>query len=243
MTPQANDRSGERRGSAYRNEMVGMDRSPRRRQRAGGRAVRLLRRSRPWFGNAPAAVAVLSKRTSSRRRRVAPEAWDRCGEPSLPIGTRGAPCGLGKHGSGVPWLHCGQACGPHVPTGEGLFAEGAGIDAGPGEVFGEAEGIDDFFGFVGLDEGLALGVHQAGGDEDDEIFFDFLVHIGAEEASGERDVAEDRDFVVDFLHILADESAEGDSLAVPDADTRGDFANGEDGLVHHIFSNGEGAYP
>jgi hypothetical protein len=65
-----------RRGSAFRNEMVGMDR----------RAVRLLRRSRPC----QTTHRTRKDRRPPGRRRFAPEVWDRCGEPSLPIGTRGA---------------------------------------------------------------------------------------------------------------------------------------------------------
>ena len=63
-----------------------------------------------------------------------------------------------------------------------------------------------------------------------------LIDIGAEEPANERKVADDRCAVFSLLHILADQSAEHNGLAVPNAHAGGHFTRAEDRLVYHVVS-------
>ena len=116
-----------------------------------------------------------------------------------------------------------------------LLSGGAGFEARGGEVFRHAKGLNDFLGFIILDEGLAGCIQKAGRHKDDEVLFDFLIHTRAEQATRQRDVAKEWHLIINLLHILADQAAHGHGLAIPNAHAGFDSSDRENGLVHHIF--------
>ena len=96
-----------------------------------------------------------------------------------------------------------------------------------------------FFFFFRLIHRLAAGINQPRGDEDDQVSFDVLIDIGAEEAADDRNVANDRRAIFGLLHVFAHQTTEHDGLAVPDAHARRDFAGAEDRLVDDVSASGQ----
>jgi hypothetical protein len=76
---------------------------------------------------------------------------------------------------------------------------------------------------------------QPRGHENDEIAFDVLIDVRAEEAPNQRNVADDRSLIFCFLHVLAHQTPKHNCLAVPDTYARGYFARAEDRLVNHVI--------
>src|SRR5437762_10003735 len=78
------------------------------------------------------------------------------------------------------------------------------------------------------------GRDDARGDEDDQVLFSVLLDIGAKRSADERNVANDGNFILGFLHVFTHQSTDYDRLPVINADTRSNLARAEDRLVNHI---------
>src|SRR5437763_10835940 len=83
-------------------------------------------------------------------------------------------------------------------------------------------------------------INQPRRHENDEIAFDVLIDVGAEEASNQGNIADDRDFIFCLLHVFTHQSTEHNRLAVPDTYARGHLARAENRLVNHIISEKNG---
>ncbi len=92
-----------------------------------------------------------------------------------------------------------------------------------------------FLFFVGLVDWLSGRIHQPGRYEDDQITFDVLIDIGAEQAADHRNVAEERRAVLNFLDVFAHQTAKHNCLPVPHVHTGGHFSCTEDGLIDNII--------
>ena len=100
---------------------------------------------------------------------------------------------------------------------------------------GRRQRLDDLLDFFRRPaDGIAGGIDQAGGDEDDQVALEVLIDARAEETADERDVAEERHLVFDLLHVFTHQAAEHDRLTVEDADARRDLAGAEDRLVDDV---------
>ena len=72
-------------------------------------------------------------------------------------------------------------------------------------------------------------------DEDDQIAFDVLIDICAEQSSHDRYVADNRRAILNLLHILPHQTTQHDGLTVPNTDARRNFAGAEDRLVNYVI--------
>ena len=127
---------------------------------------------------------------------------------------------------------------PVLRSGRWLFPpETLGSHARPFEIGRQAERFDDFFlvrVVLGTQQ-LSGRIHQARGDEDDQVTFDLLVDFRTEQGAREGHIPENWDLVVDLLNILSDKPAESDGLTIPDADVGGHLAFAEDWLVDDVL--------
>src|SRR5439155_917779 len=78
---------------------------------------------------------------------------------------------------------------------------------------------------------IARGIDQARGHEDQQVALAAHRRLAAEEAAGNRDVAEEWNLVVDLLHVFADQPAKNDSLAIPDHNAGDHIAGGKQWLL------------
>src|SRR6266481_5096836 len=74
------------------------------------------------------------------------------------------------------------------------------------------------------------------GHEDDQVLFGVLFDIGAKGSADERNVANDGNFILSFLHVFTHQSTDYDRLPVINADTRSNLARAKDRLVNNILS-------
>src|SRR5438477_1041167 len=71
-------------------------------------------------------------------------------------------------------------------------------------------------------------------DKDDEVALDMLIDIAAEQPPKQRQIADDRCAIFDFLHIFANQTAEHDRLTIPYAHACRYLAAAKDGLVNNV---------
>src|SRR5207247_10506627 len=88
--------------------------------------------------------------------------------------------------------------------------------------------------FFFLVQWQTCGCDDLRGDEDDQVLFSVLFDIGAKRSADERNVANDGNFILSFLHVFTHQSTDYDRLPVINADTRSNLARAEDRLVNHI---------
>src|ERR1043166_6633870 len=67
---------------------------------------------------------------------------------------------------------------------------------------------------------VSCGVDPARGHEDQQVALVGPGGLAAEQAACDRNVAEERNLIVEFLNVLTDQSAQHDRLTVPDHDAR-----------------------
>ena len=105
-----------------------------------------------------------------------------------------------------------------------------------GRDFRQDRGLQPFFFFLGRVQGQTAGRDEARGDENNQIPFDVLIDISAEQPSNQRNVADDRDLIFRFLHVFPHQTAKHDRLAVPHAHIRRHFARAKNRLINHVLS-------
>src|ERR1041384_2803680 len=88
---------------------------------------------------------------------------------------------------------------------------------------------------LSVDE-VAGRIDQACGDEDQQVALGALCDLATEQASGDGDVAEKRNLVVDLRHVVTNQPAKHDGLAVPDYDSGHDIAGGKQRLLDIVGS-------
>ncbi len=86
----------------------------------------------------------------------------------------------------------------------------------------------------------AAWVNQPRGHENDEIAFDVLIDVGAEQASNQGNIADDRDLIFRLLHVFAHQTPKHNRLPVPDTYARRHLARAENRLVNHVVGEKNG---
>src|SRR6266540_1498909 len=98
--------------------------------------------------------------------------------------------------------------------------------------FGQLRRQQAFF-FLFLNR-RAIGRHLSRRYEYDQILLDVLIHIGTKRATDERNVPQDGDLILGFLHVFAHQPTQHHRLSVSNADARCHLARAEHRLVDHI---------
>ncbi len=129
--------------------------------------------------------------------------------------------GRGREADGVDSENGGEASLPaakgvlfdkrrraHLAGGPFISMVGGGISSGrPSDSTTSSCSMSERTGLPSASSSFAC-------DEDDEVLFDLLIHVGAEKASNERHVAEKGNLVLDLLDVLAHEAAQRDRHSV-----------------------------
>src|SRR5581483_612831 len=101
--------------------------------------------------------------------------------------------------------------------------------------FGQSWWKETLLLFFLVVEGKARRGDHACGNENDQVTFDVLIDIGSEQSTNERNITDDRRFILCLLHVFSHQSAEHDCLAVINADAGSDLACAEYRLIDHVF--------
>src|ERR1039457_4320732 len=84
---------------------------------------------------------------------------------------------------------------------------------------------------------IARGIDQPGGHKDQQVAFVSHGGLGAEQASDHRNVAEERNFIINLLQLLRDKTAQDDRLTVPNNNAGDQIAGGKQGLLDVVGSS------
>ena len=78
------------------------------------------------------------------------------------------------------------------------------------------------------------GRDDARGVEDNEVLFDVLIDVAAKGAADERNVANDRSFILGFLHVFPHQPTDNHGLSIINTNARRYFACAEYRLINHV---------
>src|ERR1017187_575849 len=84
---------------------------------------------------------------------------------------------------------------------------------------------------------IARGIDQPGGHKDQQVAFVSHGGLGAEQSSDHRNVAEERNFIINLLQLLRDQTAQNDRLTVPNYHAGDQIAGGKQRLLDVVRSS------
>ena len=117
---------------------------------------------------------------------------------------------------------------------ESLFSKTRALESRGRKLLRKAQRFNNFLRVFIQTNRPAFRIHQARRDKDDEVALDFLIDIGAEKTPGQRNVTQDRDLVLNLLHIFADQSTQRHGLTIPNAYAGGHFARRKNRLIDYV---------
>ena len=92
---------------------------------------------------------------------------------------------------------------------ERLFSKTRALERRGRKLLRQAQRFNNFLRIVIQTNRSAFRIHQARRDKDDEVALDFLIDVGTKKTPCQRYVTQNRHLVLNFLHVLTNQSSQG----------------------------------